>query len=151
MSTASPTHPGTRQGDTDSTIDLALVYPKLGPWTPADTLPSRRSDHLPVVFTLQKPRIDPRQKPQHPFKYGKSDMGVMSKLRAHKLAPWWMKETHAAWSDKWTMVKLWQKERSKPRPDLTIKAHMEEKTEVFNSVVGEAKDRHWKSVCDTLS
>ena len=30
-STASPTHPGTRQGDTDSTIDLALVSPKLVP------------------------------------------------------------------------------------------------------------------------
>ena len=72
-------------------------------------------------------------------------MGVMSKLRAHKPAhttnpqqkaaiqpPWWNKETQAAWTDKRTMVKLWQKERSKPHPDLTIKALMEEKTEVFD-------------------
>ena len=27
------------------------------------------------------------------------------------------------------MVKLWQKERSKPHPDLTIGAHMEEETD----------------------
>ena len=47
VSTASPTHPGTRQGDTDSTIDLALVSPKFVPWTRAETLASHRSDHLP--------------------------------------------------------------------------------------------------------
>ena len=88
----------------------------------------------------------------------------MSKLRAHKPAhttnprqkaaiqpPWWNKETQAAWTDKRTMVKLWQKERSKPHPDLTIKALMEEKTEVFKRVASEAKDRQWKSFCDTLN
>ena len=48
-------------------------------------------------------------------------------------------------------MKLWQKERSKPHPDLTIKAHMEEKTEVFKRVASEAKDRQWKSFCDTLN
>ena len=37
LSTASPTHPGTRQDDTESTIDLALVSPKLVPWTCAET------------------------------------------------------------------------------------------------------------------
>ena len=36
--------------------------------------------------------------------------------------------------------------RSKPHPDLTIKAHMEEKTEVFKRVASEAKD-----FCDTLN
>ena len=80
VSTASPTHPGTRQGDTGSTIDLALVSPKLAPWTHAKTLASHESDHLPVVFSLQKPGIEQRRKFQYPFKYGKSDMGVMSKL-----------------------------------------------------------------------
>ena len=91
-------------------------------------------------------------------------MGVMSKLRAHKPAhttnprqkaaiqpPWWNKETQAAWTDKRTMVKLWQKERSKPHPDLTIKVLKEEKTEVFKRVASEAKDRQWKSFCDTLN
>ena len=78
VTTASPTHPGTRQGDTDSTIDLALVPAKLAPWTCAEALASHGSDYLPVVFSLQKPGIDPRQNPQHPFKYGKSDTGVMS-------------------------------------------------------------------------
>ena len=49
------------------------------------------------------------------------------------------------------MVKLWKIERSKPHPDLTIKARMEEKTEVFKRVASEAKDRQWKSFCDTLN
>ena len=53
VTTASPTHPGTRQGDTDRTIDLALVSPKLVPWTRAETLASHGSDHLPAVFRNQ--------------------------------------------------------------------------------------------------
>ena len=131
VTTASPTHPGTRQGDTDSTIDLALVSPKLVPWTRAETLASHGSGHLPVVFSLQKPGIEQKRKLQYPFQYGNCDMGVMSKLRAHKPAyttnpqqkaaiqpPWWNKETQAAWTDKRTMVKLWQKkEASHTRPD----------------------------------
>ena len=48
-------------------------------------------------------------------------------------------------------MKLWQKERSKPNPDLTIQVHMEEKTGVFKRVASEAKDRQWKSFCDTLN
>ena len=87
VSTASPTHPSTRQGDTDSTIDMAMVSPKLAPpWTRAEILASHGSDHLPVIFSLQKPGIEPRRKPRYPFKNGKSDMGVMSKLRAGKPA-----------------------------------------------------------------
>ena len=42
------------------------------------------------------------------------------------------------------MVMLWEKDRCKPHPDLTIKAHMEEMTEVFNRVVSEAKDKHYR-------
>ena len=61
VTTASPTHPGTRQGDTDSTIDLALVSPKLVPWTRTETLASHGSDHLPIVFSLQKPGIEQRR------------------------------------------------------------------------------------------
>ena len=70
----------------------------------------------------------------------KSDTGEMSKLRAHE--PAHNKSTtesrHPAtkemWTDKQTMVKLWHKERSKPHPDLIIKAHMEEKKDVFKRV-----------------
>ena len=83
VTTANPTHPGMQQGGTDSTIDLALVSPKLVPWTRSETLASHGSDHLPVVFSLQKPGIEPRRKRQYPFHYGKSEM---SKLRAHKPA-----------------------------------------------------------------
>ena len=124
VSTASPTHPGTRQGDTDSTIHLALVFPKLAAWTRAETLASHGSDHLPVVFSLQKPGIEPRLKPQYPFKYDKSDMAVMSKQRAHTTnprqktvtqPPWWNKETHVAWTGKLTIVNLWQKKKKKKK------------------------------------
>ena len=34
--------------------------------------------------SLQKPGIEPRRKPQHPFKYGKSDTDVISELRPCK-------------------------------------------------------------------
>ena len=163
MSTASPTHPGTRQSDTGSTIDLALVFQRLIQWTRAETLTSHESDHLPVVFSLQKPGIEPRRKPQYPFKYVRHRY-VMSKLRIRRpghttnprqkaaiQSPWWNKESQAAWTDKRTMVNLWQKERSKPHPDLTITVRMETKTDVFKRGAGEAIDRQWKSFCDTLN
>ena len=63
--------------------------------------------------------------------------------------PWWNKETQATWTDRHAMVKLWQKERSEPYPDLNIKAQMQEKTEVFNRGASEAKDGQWKSFCGT--
>ena len=164
VSTESSTKPTARQGDKDSTINLVLVSPKLAPWTRPETLTSHGSDHLPVVFSPQKSGIEPTWTRQSPFKYGKSDTGVMSKLRARKPAytinpqqkttiqlPWPNKEAQAAWTDKRTMVKLRQKERSKPRQDLTIKEHMEQKTDVFKRVASEAKEKQWKSFCDTLN
>ena len=42
------------------------------------------------------------------------------------------------------MVKLWEKDRCKPHPDLTIKEHMGEMTEVFNKVASEAKVKHYR-------
>ena len=56
VTTASPTHPGTRQGDTDSTIDPALVSPKLAPWTRAETLASHVSDHPPCSLQSTETR-----------------------------------------------------------------------------------------------
>ena len=40
--------------------------------------------------------------------------------------------------------------RKKQATDLTIRVHIEEKTERFKRVVSEAKDMQWKSFCDTL-
>ena len=40
---------------------------------------------------------------------------------------------------------MWEKDRSKPHPDLTIKVHMEETTEVFNRVASEAKYKHYRT------
>ena len=63
VSTASPTRLGARQGDVDSITDLAMVSPRLEPWTRAETIASRGSDHLPIVFGLQKPGVEPRGNP----------------------------------------------------------------------------------------
>ena len=86
VSTARPTHPGARQGDTDRTLDLALVSPRLAPWTRAETLRSHRRGKILVVFSLQKPGDEPRWKPQYTFKYGNSDKVVISKLQERKPA-----------------------------------------------------------------
>ena len=82
MSTASPTDTGARLAESDSTMGLALVFPRLAPWTRAETLTPYSSGHLPVVFSLPKTGIEPTQKPQHLFKYCESDTGVISKLQA---------------------------------------------------------------------
>ena len=65
--------------------------------------------------------------------------------------PWWNKDTQAAWIDRLTMVKLWQKERSKPHPDLTVKAYMEGKTKVFKRVASETKGMQRNNFCDILN
>ena len=66
--------------------DLALVSQRLAPWTGTESHASHGSDHLAMVFSLQKPGIAPRWKPKYPFKHDKSDTGVMSKLPARKPA-----------------------------------------------------------------
>ena len=108
VSTASPTHPCTRPGDTDRTTDLALVSPKLAQWTYAKIIVSRSSDHLPVVYRNQG-LVQDRNSNIYRFKYGKSDTGVTSKLQARKPAyttnprqktaiqpHWWNKETQGS-------------------------------------------------------
>ena len=105
---------GSRQGDTDSTIDLALVSPRISPWLSAETLTPHSSDHLPVVFSLQKPAKKQNVKPNNPFRYEKSGSDVVSKLRkrkprtqntkgsrkSKKQPPWWDSETEKAWTEK---------------------------------------------------
>ena len=163
MSTASLTNLGERQGDTQYNRPGTGV-PKSGTMDACRTLASHGSDHLPAVFSLQKPGDESRRKPKYPFNDGKSDTDVISKLRApkptrttnlrHKAViqpPWRNKETQAVWTDKRAKMKLWQKERSKPHPDLTIKTQMEERTEVSKTLSSEAKDRQWKIFCDTLN
>ena len=106
--------------------------PQLTSWTRAETLASHGSDFLSVVICLQKPGIEPRRRPQYPFKYDKSDMGVMSKLRACKPAhttnprqkaviqpPWLNRETQSAWTNKQGNgdIVANRKKQATPRPD----------------------------------
>ena len=84
VTTLLPTRLGSRQGGTDSIIDLALVSPRTAPWISAEMLiPHRGSDHLPVVFSLQKPATEQSIKP-HTFRYERSGSGIVSKLRKRK-------------------------------------------------------------------
>ena len=76
-----PTRLGSRQGGTDSTTDLALVSPRIAPWLSAKT--PHGSDHLLVVFSLQKPATEQSIKP-HTFRYERSGSGIVSKLRKRK-------------------------------------------------------------------
>ena len=84
VTTASPTHHGTRQSDTDSTIDLALVSPKLVPWTRAETLASHGSDHLHVVFSQQKPGIEQKRKLDRTLTEAGSNDGMITELEFTK-------------------------------------------------------------------
>ena len=66
-----PTRLGSRQGDTGSTTDLALVSPRIAPWPGAETLIPHGNDHLPVVFGLQPhpPPHPPKKKNGQEAKY----------------------------------------------------------------------------------
>ena len=129
-----PTRLGSRHGDTESTIDLALVSPRISPWMSEETLSPHGSYHPPVVFSLQKPAKKRNVKPNNPFRYVKSDSDVVPKLRkrklktqstkgsrkSEKLPPWWDSETEKAWTEKRAAVKtkIGKKDTStKPRPN----------------------------------
>ena len=60
---------------------MAFVSRRLAPQAHAETFASHGSDHLPVVFSVQKQGNEPRRKAHYPFKYVKSDLDMMSKLR----------------------------------------------------------------------
>ena len=51
---------------------MALVSPRIAPWLSAETLTPHGSDHLPVVFSLQKPAKKQNSKPHNPFRYERS-------------------------------------------------------------------------------
>ena len=103
------------QGDTDNTIDLALISPRISPWLSAKALTPHSSDHLPVVFILHKPAKKQYIKPHNPFRYKiKSGSDVVQKLRKrnprtqhtkgswkskHQLL-WWDSEPEKAWTEK---------------------------------------------------
>ena len=67
---------------TDSTTDLVLVSPRTAPWLSAKT--PHGSDHLPVVFSLQKPATEQSLKPRNSFSYERSGSDIVSKLRKRK-------------------------------------------------------------------
>ena len=162
LATQTPTHLASRPGDSDSTIDLALISPRLITWLSAHTLGFHGSDHLPVVLGLQKPTHKQCVRPHNPFRYNRKGLDVVSRLRAKKARPvskqdhrtkppWWNKETEQAWSAKRTAVKSWQKERRKQNPDPNIKTRMTELTAEFKNVAKQAKHAKWKDFCDALS
>ena len=122
VTTPVPTRLGSRHGDTDSTTDLALVSPRIAPWLSAETLTPHGSDHLLVVFSLQRAAKKQNSKPHNPFRYERPGSDIMSKLRrqkptqitkgsrkSKKQPPWWNSETEKAWTEKHAAVKSWQK------------------------------------------
>ena len=122
---------GSRQGDTDSTTDLALVSPRIAPWLSAETLTPHGSDHLPVIFSLQKPANKQNSKQHNPFRYERSGSDIVSKLRKRKPSqstngswkgkkqpPWWDSEAEKTWTEKCGREKLAERKNStQPRPE----------------------------------
>ena len=94
-------------------------------WLSAETLTPYGSDHLLVVFSLQRAAKKQNSKPHNPFRYERSGSDTVSKLRKRKPTqsangsrkskmqpPWWDSETEKAWTEKRAAVKSWQKGRT---------------------------------------
>ena len=85
LTTPTPTRLATRPGDSDSTIDIALISPRLSPWMTAETLAPHGSDHVPVVFSLLKPQTQNKTRtPKCPFQYPREPNDVINRLRWQK-------------------------------------------------------------------
>ncbi|NQZ78185.1 MAG: endonuclease/exonuclease/phosphatase family protein, partial [Ekhidna sp.] len=159
----SPTHMGTRQGDSDTVIDISLISQKFVATMTAEALLPHGSDHNPVVFSLQKPNKTIEPKLKDSFLYKNDETDIIGKLRSQRQKtngasavpvtqpPWWNKDTETAWNEKRESVKLWQREKDKPSPDVQLKTQMQEKTETFKIVAQESKDKKWEQFCETLS
>ena len=162
VTTVEPTHPAKRQGDTDSTIDMALVSSRLTSVIHAEALTSHGSDHKPVAFSMRRPGKEQTTRPPNPFKYATSGT-VVNRIRARKpkttkkpsqrrvQPPWWNEEVQQAWNEKRAAVKQWQKDRKRPNPDPSLEDEMKERTKTFKTLADEARQTKWKKYCEDLS
>ena len=55
------------------------------------------------------------------------------------------------WTGNRDSVKNWQKERTRPNPDLTLQSAMDTKTDQFKQIAREAKQSKWKSFYEELN
>ena len=62
VSTPASTYVGARQDDLEGTVGLVLVAPWLAQWRRAETLSLQGNDHLPAVYSQQKPRKEQKKK-----------------------------------------------------------------------------------------
>ena len=116
-----------------STIDLALVSPRIAPWLSAETLTPHGSDHLLVVFSFKKKTAKKQNiKPHNPFLYERSGSDIVSKLckqkstqsmkgsqKSKKQPSWWDSEIEKAWTEQY--ARNWQKGRTQSNPDPSSK------------------------------
>ena len=138
VTTLLPTCLGSRQGDTDSTIDLA-VSPRIAPRLSAKTLIPHGSDHLPVMLSLQKPAKKQNIKPHNPFGYERLGSDKVSKRhkwkartqitkgsqKSKKQPPWWDSENKKSWTEIHATVKKKKKTSRKEEPDQTRQSKLQ--------------------------
>ena len=117
-----------------------------------------------MIFNLHKSAKKQNSKPHNPFRYERSGSDTVSKLRKRKPTqsangsrkskvqpPWWDSETEKAWTEKRAAVRNWQKGRTRPNPDPTLKTATDTKTEQVKQIPQEAKEAKWRSFCEELS
>ena len=123
VTTLLPIRLGSRQGDKDSTIDLALVSPRISPWLNADYTDTTRQRPSAgcIQPTKKTPAKKPNVKPNNLSRYEQSGSDVVSKLSERKprtqhtkgsrkspnQLQWWYSETEKAWTEKRAAVKSW--------------------------------------------
>ena len=157
----------TREPDSDSNIDLALVSAGGEIVTRWQVLTHSESDHLPCAVMLLKSQDAQKPKCQHPFRYSHKEDSVLGHLRQAAWGkrpakavprvkpPWWSQDIEVAWTDKRRKMNEWQQLRvqetaSEIAKQAAIK-NMKQATKHFKQLAAKYKMQRWQQFTKEVS
>ena len=153
----SMTRLATREGDSDSAIDLALVSLNLAVDCTWKALCNYGSDHLPCTVSIKRGRSSKPPKQKRVFIYKVDDDDTLSRLRKSIRAPlsnqhgrakldqplWWNDETEALWKAK----RLALKRRQRDRANKVLEAEEKLASRLFKEAAEESKNTRCENFC----
>ena len=149
-----------RQGDTDSIIDLTLTTLRLAGQCSFSTLENAHgSDHLPCVIYVRRSRVAKKQRRARAFRYSKEGDDPITKLRSrstavksqkgqHKVQPPWFKdEVKELWKKKIEAGKRAQRNKG----NTALKDAAKQASAEFEKAASKEKERLYEEFSRTVS
>ena len=144
------TRMATRQGDSDSIIDLAITTLAVAEQCDFKVLDPQGNDHLPCLVQARRSKVTHQPRRKKAFKYGKEGEDVISRLRTRKTdekpqqqkskrrvqPPWFNEEVKRLWETKRAACKQMQRHKE----DVQLRAAAREAAMAFEKAANQEKE-----------